>query len=193
VPDNPQAVLSLALLAAAAIVAVVVLLLLWQAERRRSQARIEQLLQDRDKSVADARKESLERSRATLKGRIAEQMAPLLPGFSYLPSDARFLGDPIDYVVFNGATGAREKGGAPESLGTPAALEASPALEVVLLEVKQGGSALSTLQRAIAAAVEAGRVRFEVCRVADDGTAATQSWPPARSLPAARTPRNERP
>jgi predicted Holliday junction resolvase-like endonuclease len=175
VPDNPQAVLSLALLAAAAIVAVVVLLLLWQAERRRSQLRIEQLLQDREKSVADARKESLERSRATLKGLIAEQLAPLLPGFSYLPSDARFLGDPIDYVVFSGATNAREQGGAPGGLGTPGALE------VVLLEVKQGGSALSTLQRAIAAAVEAGRVRFEVCRVADDGTVAAQSWQPTRS------------
>ena len=43
-------------------------------------------------------------SRAVLKGKMAEQFAPILPEFQYLPSDAKFLGDPVDYVVFDGYT-----------------------------------------------------------------------------------------
>ena len=39
---------------------------------------------------------------------MAEQMAPLLPGFAYLPADARFLGDPIDYVIFDGYSAVKD-------------------------------------------------------------------------------------
>jgi predicted Holliday junction resolvase-like endonuclease len=36
-----------------------------------------------------------------LKGKIAEQIAPLLPGFlvKYNPADTRFIGSPIDYLI----------------------------------------------------------------------------------------------
>lgn len=161
-------ILFLVVLAAVAVFAAVVILALWLSERRRDAARIQQLLVDRDRSVAEARRESVERSRSTLKGKMAEQLAPLLPGFAYLPADARFLGDPVDYVVFNGYTAIRDEAAAGEGL------------EVVLLEVKQGTSALSTFQRAVARSVEEGRVRFEVCRVSDDGTVHTESWRPRR-------------
>jgi predicted Holliday junction resolvase-like endonuclease len=99
---------------------------------------------------------------------MAEQLAPLLPGFAYLPADARFLGDPVDYVVFNGYTAIRDEAAAVEGL------------EIVLLEVKQGKSALSPFQRAVARSVEEGRVRFEICRVSDDGAVLTESWRPRR-------------
>ncbi|MFB0500543.1 MAG: Holliday junction resolvase-like protein, partial [Candidatus Hadarchaeaceae archaeon] len=48
------------------------------------------------------RREVLERSRAVLKGRIGEQLAPLLPMFKHEPADARFIGSPVDYLVFDG-------------------------------------------------------------------------------------------
>ena len=156
---DPNAVVYLALLALVAILALIVVVLVWQAERRRGNSRVEQLLQQRESELASARRESVEKSRSSLKGQIAEQMAPLLPGFAYAPADARFLGDPIDYVVFHGSTSARD-GGKEKTEGT---------LEIVLLEVKQGKSALSPLQRKIAQSVEEGKVRFEVCRVRDDG------------------------
>ena len=171
--NDQSTVFFLAAVAAAALLAVVLVLVIWLAERRRDQARIQQLLEDRDRSLAEARRESVERSRSTLKGRIAEQMAPLLPGFRYAPADARFLGDPVDYVVFSGYTGMRD------------ADAGSGGMEVVLLEVKQGGSVLSPSQKAIAACVEEGRVRFEVCRVADDGTVSSQAWRPRRQGPRA--------
>ena len=47
-------------------------------------------------STNNIRKDSVNRSRSTLKGRIAEQMAPLLPEFPFASADARFIGNPID-------------------------------------------------------------------------------------------------
>ncbi len=111
-----------------------------------------------------ARRESTAQSRAVLKGKLAEQLAPLLPGFAYLPADARFLGDPIDYVVFDGYTEVKDNGGNGE------------ALEIVLLDIKQGKSMLTTGQRRIAEAVAAGRVRFETVRVYEDGTIRRHEW-----------------
>ncbi len=166
--SDPQAVVYLALLTLVAILAVIIVVLVWQSERRRTNARIEELLKDREKDLLFARKESVEKARSSLKGQIAEQMAPLLPGFLYLPADARFLGDPIDYVVFNGYTGLRDEGAGEERL------------EVVLLEVKQGKSVLSPFQRSIARSVEEGRVRFEVCRIQEDGSTTREAWHPRR-------------
>ena len=107
-------------------------------------------------AIAEARRKGVEQSRSTLKGKMAEQMAPMLEGFNYLPSDARFLGDPIDYVVFNGYTAVKDDG-APEEV------------EVVILDIKHGGAKLTPAQRAIARAVQAGRVRVEVVRISEDG------------------------
>ena len=167
--EYSQTILVLALLTAVAVTAMILVMVAWLKDRRRSHVRIERLIQEQAQGLADARKESVEKSRSSLKGQIAEQMAPLLPGFRYLPADARFLGDPIDYVVFSGYTGVRDARARDDSL------------EVVLLEVKQGGSALSGFQKAIAAAVQAGRVRFEVCRVLQDGSIGTETWRPRKA------------
>jgi predicted Holliday junction resolvase-like endonuclease len=112
-----------------------------------------------------ARRQSVNLSRATLKGQIGEQLAPLLPGFAYAASDARFLGDPIDYVVFHGYTDFRDSQS-----------ETGDGMEVVILDIKRGRSKLSESQRAVAAAVEAGRVRFEVVRISDNGEVTTEKY-----------------
>ena len=132
------------------------------------QVRIWRMRLEHARDVETATQRSVNQSRSTLKGQIAEQMAPLFAGFSYEPADARFLGDPIDYVVFRGRT----LFGAPE--------QPAEELEIVLLEIKQGQSKLSPVQRAIAEAVEAGRVRFEICRIADDGSLTSTAWEPVR-------------
>ncbi len=162
-------VLLLGLLAAVAVLAFAIVTVLLLGERRRSHARIEQLLADQARELSDARRDSLQRSRSSLKGQIAEQMAPLLPGFRYLPADARFVGDPIDYLIFNGYTGVRDAGAD------------DAALEIVFLEVKQGGSVLSPFQKSIARSVEEGRVRFELLRIGDDGALETQVWKPRQA------------
>lgn len=68
---------------------------------------------------------------------MAEQFAPILPEFQYLPSDAKFLGDPVDYVVFDGYTDFRDGDGDAEDI------------EVILLDIKSGAR-LSKGQQAIA-------------------------------------------
>lgn len=168
-PGSSDVLILLGLVAAVALLALVMVVFLWQADRRRGQARIEQLLQYQERNLTDARRESVQKSRSSLKGQIAEQMAPLLPGFRYAPADARFLGDPIDYVIFSGYTDLRDN-----------RAETSD-LDIVLLEVKQGGSTLSPFQKAIAKSVQEGRVRFEILRISEEGTLSSETWRPRRA------------
>ncbi len=131
---------------------------------RSYEAKLRQMQANQKENIQRARKESVAQSRNVLRGKMAEQLAPLLPGFDYLPADARFLGDPVDYVVFDGYAAMRD-----------ANLDDAD-LEVVILDVKHGRSKLSTGQQAIAKAIEAGRVRFEVVRVNEEGEVSTYAW-----------------
>ena len=101
-----------------------------------------------EEDLAAARKDATRRSRSVLGGKAGEQLAPLVPEFSdrFDPSEARFLGAPIDYVVFDG-------------IGT------GELREVVLVEVKTGRSSLNRNEREVELAVREGRVRFEVLRL----------------------------
>lgn len=114
---------------------------------------IAQLELEHQQALALAQKRSVNTSRAVLKGKMAEQFAPILPEFEYLPSDARFLGDPVDYVVFENYSAFRE-GEAP-----------AEAIQLVLIDIKSGGARLSKGQQAIAQAIAEGRVRFETIRI----------------------------
>jgi predicted Holliday junction resolvase-like endonuclease len=98
------------------------------------------------------RADAVDTSRAVLKGKIAEQLAPLLPGFlaKYNPADARFIGSPIDYLILKGMS----KG---EDSDDP--------IEIVLLDVKTGNAGLKPIQRKIEAAAAEKRISFDVLRV----------------------------
>ena len=45
---------------------------------------------------------SVRRSRSVLGGMFAEQLAPYLPNFPFSPTEAKFIGAPIDFLVFKG-------------------------------------------------------------------------------------------
>jgi len=169
-----------------AIVLVVVFIYLFQ-QLRHSQSKVENIIKDYEEQLQDikikhqreiekARHQSVEQSRHTIKGQIAEQLAPLLPGFPYLPSDAHFIGDPIDYIVFNGYTEFKEH------------RNSSNDFELVIIDIKHNKAQLSEGQKHIAKAIEAGKVRFETVRISDDGSIKTQSWSPSKknesSIPA---------
>ena len=114
---------------------------------------IAELELEHQQALTSAQKRSVNTSRAVLKGKMAEQLAPIMPEFQYLPSDAKFLGDPVDYVVFDGYTDLRDGEGRPEDI------------EVVLIDIKSGGARLTKGQQAIAQAIAQGRVRFETVRI----------------------------
>ncbi len=85
--------------------------------------------------------DSLGRSRSVLKGQLSEQLAPFLPGFPYDPSDARFIGKPVDLIVFKG-------------------LSQGEVDEIAFIEIKSGDSNLTKTEKQIGEAVSKGKVRF---------------------------------
>jgi len=108
----------------------------------------------KNEHTQEIRKDSVNRSRSTLKGRISEQMAPLLPEFPYSPADARFIGNPIDFVVFDGYTDAKDGDG--------------EEVAVVLVEVKKGKGRLTREEGLIRKAVEEGRVSWKTIFLKDE-------------------------
>jgi predicted Holliday junction resolvase-like endonuclease len=104
-------------------------------------------------SAAEIRKDSVTRSRSTLKGRIAEQMAPLLPSFKYLPADARFIGSPVDYIIFEGLSEVADEHGS--------------TIRIVFMDVKHGSATLSRTQRVIKKAVEERSVAWQTLHLDD--------------------------
>jgi predicted Holliday junction resolvase-like endonuclease len=99
------------------------------------------------------RKETLNRSRAVLKGRIAEQIVPFLADFKYNPSDARFIGSPVDYVIFDGYTDVKDR-----RIDRP--------ITVILADIKTGKiTELTSGQKRIKKAIEQKRVKWETIRL----------------------------
>jgi predicted Holliday junction resolvase-like endonuclease len=91
------------------------------------------------------RREAAEQSRSVLTGQFSEQLAPYLPGFPYSPTEVRFLGRPVDFLVFRG-------------------LDAQEPTEIVFVEVKSGAAQLSMVERKLRTLVDEGRVRWEEYR-----------------------------
>lgn len=147
----------MAMLVGVCIGAVLTTLILSNSRNGRIRAEYEKYIAELElehqQALTHAQKRSVNTSRAVLKGKMAEQLAPIMPEFQYLPSDAKFLGDPVDYVVFDGYTDYRDGDGRAEDI------------EVVLIDIKSGGARLTRGQQAIAQAIAEGRVRFETIRI----------------------------
>jgi len=87
---------------------------------------------------------SVRHSRSAIMGEVFEQLSPFLPGFKYVPADLRHIGNPVDYISFNG-------------LGLNREVES-----VTFLDIKAGKSArLLDVEESIRKAVLDGRVEFE--------------------------------
>jgi len=103
-------------------------------------------IQRLEEERARTRKEAINQSRAVLGGRFTEQMAPYLPDFKYDPTEARFIGSPIDMVVFPGLATGEPK-------------------EIVIMEIKSGKNCqLTPSERKIRQLIEDGMVRWELLK-----------------------------
>ena len=87
----------------------------------------------------EVKKQSLAQQRVVIKGKVSEQLAPYFPDFPFRPSECRFLGSPIDLVVFQG-------------------MDQGKIESIYLIDVKTDQAQLSPLQREIARAVQEKRV-----------------------------------
>ena len=97
------------------------------------------------------RKDAIIKSRAVLSGQFSEQLAPYLPNFPFVPTECRFLGRPVDLIVFKG-------------------MDKKNVDEVVFVEVKSGNSKLSSSEKNLKETIEKKRVRWEEYRVPDELT-----------------------
>src|SRR2546422_8948713 len=95
---------------------------------------------------ATIRAEAVQRSLADTAGKVYEQLVPYLPEFGFNPKDARFLGSPVDLIVFDG-------------------LSAGDVRRVVFLEVKTGAAALTVRERQVRAVIEAREVAWAELRL----------------------------
>lgn len=101
----------------------------------------------RGRREREVRRDAVQRSEAVIAGKVAEQLLPYLPGFAFNPKDVRFLGSPVDLVVFDGlSSGALER--------------------VVFVEVKTGEATLTRRERQLRDIVAAGGVEWREWRVA---------------------------
>jgi predicted Holliday junction resolvase-like endonuclease len=88
----------------------------------------------------DIRKDAIKRSGAVNFGKAAEHLIPFTKDFVFNPKNTRFIGSPIDLIVFDGVA------------------EGNDRVSVFFLEVKTGKSQLSDSQKKIKSAIEAKRV-----------------------------------
>jgi predicted Holliday junction resolvase-like endonuclease len=107
-----------------------------------SQGRKQEQAEWESHKIEEIVRNRLKASRAVLGGLISEQMAPLLPGFPFDPGDCRFIGKPVDFLVFKG-------------------MNAKNISEVIFLEVKSGASKnLNEQEKKLREAVQSGRVKW---------------------------------
>lgn len=104
-----------------------------------------------ESELPNHRKDAIMKSRAVLGGQFSEQLSPFLPNFKYLPTECRFLGKPIDLIVFKG-------------------MDEKDINEVVFVEVKSGKSKLSPVEKKLKETIDNKKVRWEEYRIPEELT-----------------------
>ena len=101
--------------------------------------------------IPDIRESAIKQSRSVLAGQFSEQLAPYLPDFPYSPSEARFVGKPIDFIVFKG-------------------LDSKNPEEIVFVEVKSGTSRTSDVEKRLKDVIDKKKVSWKEYRIPEGVT-----------------------
>lgn len=102
--------------------------------------KIKKWIEDEEQKI---RQDAIQRSARVLSGKTLEKLVPFLDKFPYNPHDVRWLGDPIDLIIFDGYS----------TKGTPE--------QIVFCEVKSGESKLSKVQSKVKELINAKRVKWD--------------------------------
>jgi predicted Holliday junction resolvase-like endonuclease len=111
---------------------------IWEVLSKEAANNFEQWKVETEKEI---RKDAIDKSQSVTMGKMTEHMVPYLPGFGFNPTDARFIGSPIDLVVFDG-------------------LSDGDVRKIVFIEIKTGVSTLSTRERIVRDAINAGNIEW---------------------------------
>jgi len=106
-----------------------------------------------DKDIKEAQKRSNNMQRNVLKGQIGEQFTPFITDFPYNPSDCRFMGEPIDYIIFQNLHECADGNVPIEDV------------QLIIAEVKTGNARLNQRQKIIKQVIENGQVSFKELRI----------------------------
>lgn len=105
------------------------------------------------------RADAIQRSQSVIIGKVTEHVVPYLPDFAFNPKDARFIGSPVDFVVFDG-------------------LDRDILEQIVFIEVKSSTTAsLTRRERHIRDAISAGKVRWQEIRLDPSSAAKMREAP----------------
>lgn len=106
------------------------------------------VLTDKEKEI---RGDAINRSQSVIMGKVTEHFIPFLPqnNSNLNPKEFRFIGSPIDFVVFRGLYNEKAE------------------MDIFFIEVKTGSSRLSEKQLRIMEAVKKGRVYWETVNPGD--------------------------
>src|SRR3989338_10896324 len=106
--------------------------------------------------IPEIRETAIKQSRSVLAGQFSEQIAPYLPDFPYKPTEARFIGKPIDFIVFKGIDDGKID-------------------EIAFVEVKSGQGKLNGIQKSLKSAVESKKMSWHEYKVPEEVTKKKQA------------------
>jgi predicted Holliday junction resolvase-like endonuclease len=119
----------------------------WKTHDKIAERKAESMLAKwKEKEEKAIREDAYSRSRAVSFGKTIEHYVPFMENFPVNPKDARFFGQPIDFIAFTDM-GSKKK------------------CSVHFLEVKSGDSNLNSRQQNIKDAILKGRVYWHECNV----------------------------
>jgi len=115
----------------------------WKIKYIKDIEELKKLFKDSEKKI---RQKSVSSSRRSLVGKFIERFVPFLSNIQYAPSDMHFLGQPIDYIVFDG-------------------LRDDKINKVIFLEVKTGDSKLTKREKSLKEVIIKRKVSWKEVRV----------------------------
>ncbi len=132
---------------------------IWEVLTKESKVSLEQWKVDTEKGI---RQDAIDKSHSVTVGKMTEHIVPYLPGFNFNPADARFIGSPIDFVVFDGLGDGEVR-------------------KVVFVEIKTGASNLSSRERSVRNAVLDRNVEWLEIKVNLDNPEIVQEYKSRRN------------
>jgi predicted Holliday junction resolvase-like endonuclease len=117
-------------------------------EKENLEIKLKNEFKEQEKNI---REDSVKRSKSVMLGKMWEQIVPHYrpDDFNFIPSDARFLGSPVDFVIFKGSSETNIE-------------------EVVFLEIKTSKSRLSSQQtklKKIIDSLKSDKVRWQTINI----------------------------
>ena len=129
--------------------ALLILILIWLARKIFNiNSDFNEFKSQKDNEILEARKDSIKKQRATIKGQISETLAPWSMTVVDSVSELNFLGNPIDFIGFKGLDGKGD-------------------VDIKFIEVKSGKSKLNQNQKRVRDAVIAKRIEWVETRISE--------------------------